>query len=640
MKKERTVWAISLIAMTCLASNQIQAQQDSLSSVKLLDLVITATKFPKDVNETAKVLTIIDEVQIARSSGKDVSQLLNEQTGLIINGANSNPGKDKSVFLRGAKSDYTVVLLDGIPLNDPSSLGGGAYDLRLIPIDQVERIEILKGSQSTLYGSDAIAGVINIITKKKGSKPIEGFASAGYGSYNTIRGNGGITGSSKNFEYAVNYSRYQTNGISEAIDSTRSSSFDNDGYDQNAIQVNTGLILNKSLSLRPYVRYTNFRGGYDAGSFTDSRKNFYSSNLLNAGFSAQYVLRNGAVNLLYGYDRTDRTFDTDFGLNVYKGRFSHAEIFWNNNLGEHLQILVGVSRQDISIIDTTAIEKNPSMTLTSPYGSVFIKNFHGFSAELGGRYNRHSKFGNVFTYSFNPSYLINKKVKVFANVATGFKSPNLGQLFGPFGANPDLKPERSQSFEGGIQFFNLSGKLDARVTAFKRKISDLIFYSFDPNTFQSKYINLNEQDDNGIEIELNVKVRKGLNLRAWYAYIDGRVTDKGGLKDTSYNNLFRRPRHSVGVFVGYQATRKLFVSANLRAFSGRSDLYFNLSNFTTENVSLDTFSLLDVYMEYNLIDDNFKIFADVKNLMNKDYMETYGYNTLKINMMVGFNYRF
>jgi hypothetical protein len=149
MKKEKKVWAMTLIALWYLTPN-LTFGQDSLAVSPLNEVVVTATKFPKNQSETGKVMTVISEEQLERSAGKDLSQLLNEQVGLVINGSGSNPGKDKSVYLRGAKTDYTVILLDGIPLNDPSGFGG-AFDLRLIPVDQVERIEILKGSQSTLY---------------------------------------------------------------------------------------------------------------------------------------------------------------------------------------------------------------------------------------------------------------------------------------------------------------------------------------------------------------------------------------------------------------------------------------------------------------------------------------------------------
>jgi len=127
MKKEKRVWAIILIAFGWLAPNLINAQQDSIRLFNLNEVIITATKFPKSSAETGKVLTVIDQAQIERASGKDLSQLLNEQVGLVINGANSNTGKDKSVFLRGAKTEYTVFLIDGIPVNDPSG-AGGAFD--------------------------------------------------------------------------------------------------------------------------------------------------------------------------------------------------------------------------------------------------------------------------------------------------------------------------------------------------------------------------------------------------------------------------------------------------------------------------------------------------------------------------------
>ena len=154
------------IVAAVFISSQLAAQTSDEDSIRTLDkVVITATKYPTKQSNTGKLVSVITREQIEKSSGKDLAQVLNEQTGLTLSGSFSNPGKDKSIFFRGASSNYTLILLDGIPLNDPSGTGG-TFDIRLIPLEQIERIEILKGSQSTLYGSNAIAGVINIISKK------------------------------------------------------------------------------------------------------------------------------------------------------------------------------------------------------------------------------------------------------------------------------------------------------------------------------------------------------------------------------------------------------------------------------------------------------------------------------------------
>lgn len=644
MKKESKLWAVTLIALYMVAPAHTNAQQDSSRVSSLNEVVITATKFPKSQSETGKVLTVIDAEQLSRSAGKDLAQVLNEQVGIVIAGANSNPGKDKSVYLRGAKSEYTLVLLDGIPLNDPSSIGGGAFDLRMLPIDQIERIEILKGSQSTLYGSDAIAGVINIITKKKGDKPVGVSGVLSYGTYNTKKANVVVAGTTDVIDYNVGYTYLKTDGISEAKDTTNNAGFDKDGFDQNSVQANIGFKPTDNISIRPFVRYSKFDGKYDAGAFQDEKNSGYKSEFFNAGLNSQIGFSKGALNIQYGYNKIGRDYtQPDFfdpaiiATTSYTGKFHNAEAFVNYDLAEHFQLLGGVNYQNqkMNLEGSDALKKS-SLNMLSPYASFFVKNIQGFSAELGGRFVHHSQFGDTFIYSVNPSYLINHQVKLFANYSTGFKTPVIDQLYNKSYGNENLNPEKSKNLEAGVDFAVLDNKLNLRATAFSRKIEDAIIY-----TYPAGYVNMDKQNDKGVEVEAEFAVTDRIKVKAFYAYVDGELTTKvTDTRDTTYNNLIRRPKHSVGINIGYAVTGNLFVSANLKTFSKRNDLFFNPVTFNNDLVPMDSYKLLDVYAEYKLLDGKLKVFADARNLLDENYYETYGYTTMGFNINAGVSFGF
>ena len=187
---------IFIAAAVTIFSNQLLAQgliPDTVSKI-LDEVIITATKSPIKQSETGKVVNVITQEQLNRSSGKTLSEVLNQLPGMIINGADNNWGTNPTIYTRGASSSNTLILLDGVPLYDASGVGN-EFDLNNFALDNIEKIEVLKGSQSTLYGSDAVAGVINIISKKEGNKPFKLNVNLSAGSYDTYKGSASLSGS-------------------------------------------------------------------------------------------------------------------------------------------------------------------------------------------------------------------------------------------------------------------------------------------------------------------------------------------------------------------------------------------------------------------------------------------------------------
>jgi len=647
-----------LIVAAAFIGSQLSAQlvpTGREQDTSLLDeVVITANKYPNKTSLTGKVVTVITKEQLEKSGGKDLSQILTEQAGVYIGGANSNAGKDKSLYLRGAKVEHTLITIDGVPVYDPSGIGSN-FDIRNLSIDQIERIEILKGSQSTLYGSDAIAGVINIITKKVGVKPFAGNGLLSYGSNNSIRANAGINGKKGLVDYNLAYSFFDTKGFNEAISNTPNA--DKDGFLQNSLQAGIGLQAAKNTRIQPYFRYNKIEGDIDQGSFTDELDYSYTQKSYQAGVRNEFDFGKAKLNALYNYNHIDRLYIDDsvksqngfdkYSRGSYKGMEHFIDAFITTPVGDGSSKLTAgadfrTSNTDQEYFSVGFFGGPPYSTKYSKdslhhnqvglYAALNINSKTGFNLELGNRLNIHSAYGSNYVFNINPSYLLNKKFKLFANLSSGYRTPSLYQLLSEYG-NRDLEPESALTFEGGVQYFSADNKFSGRITGFKRDVKDAI-------AFQSKYINQDKQKDHGAELELSFKPTKNISLKSFYSFVDGEITTVQNGKDTTYFNLIRRPKHSLGVNAGVRVTEKLFVSSNLSWLDKRKDAYFDGVTYQTVNVVLDSYILLDVYAEYAFCKNKLKVFADLRNISDTKYSETAGFNTLGFNGYSGLRFNF
>ena len=390
-----------------------------------------------------------------------------------------------------------------------------------------------------------------------------------YGSYNSFKGNANISEKTKLLEYNLNYTYYSSDGISEAKDTTGKANFDKDGFAQNAAQAIVRINVTDKFKLSPYYRYTKFKGGFDDDAFTDGPDHYIAS-LINTGLNGNYNYSHGSWYFNYDYDFTKRDYESQYAFQS-SGKFHNAETYINQTLNKNIQMIAGLSYQSYKVKDIDTVN-----SIFSPYASFFLHNNNGLNVELGGRFNHHNKYGNNFTYSFNPSYLINNSIKIFANLTSGFRAPSVNELFGLYGANHDLKPEKSNTQEAGLQTFFLNKKLSFSVTGFNRTVKNVITYRLYNNPV--KYENLDKQHDYGAELEINYATKK-LQLSASYAYINGRLTDKSSGKDSSYYNLIRRPKNVVKLFAGYNITSALYVSTSIQFTGKRTDNYFDPATF-------------------------------------------------------------
>lgn len=602
-----------------LVGNSLKAQE-----VKSLnEVVISATKNEQKQSQTGKVVSIISREELERSAGKNLAELLNQQAGINVVGAGSNYGKDKSVFFRGAGSAYTVILIDGILVSDPSS--AGAFDLRMLAIDQIDHVEILRGGQSTLYGSDAVAGVINIITKKNGVKGNNVYGVASAGSYNSYKGTIGLSSKVDAVTYNVSYSHFRTDGISEAANPGNAQVFDKDGTKQDAVNANFSIQLDKRLSVNPFLRYFSGKFDYDNDAFSDAG-NKSTSQHFNGGLNAQYQLNKGKITLNYSHENTSRQYISMYG-GRYNGRMDWVDLFYNQNLAEKINVLVGLDNRATAVTYYGASLNKPSTNLFSTYASLFLHDLSIFNLEVGGRYNKHNKYGENYTYAITPSLNIVKEVKLFGTVSSAFRAPTLDMLFGQYGANLNLKPEKATNYEAGASFNFLDEKLNLRAVAFKRKMKDAIIYG------GKGYVNQDQQNDRGFEIEPSIKFSK-FTVGGYYAYVEGKQTS--GTKVTDF--LLRRPKNTFGVNAGVQATNNLFLSANFKFTGERFDSDF--STYPSVTKLLDSYKLLDFYAEYAFAKKRVKVFADLKNLTDEKYTEIIGYSTFGFNMNAGVSFNF
>jgi vitamin B12 transporter len=645
MKKQLLI--VSVLA--CSFVNQNLFSQEKKEKIETLEeVVVIATKFSLKKENTGKVINTITQKQLQQNAGKSVVEILNTIAGIDVRGVNANPTEPRSINVRGGRSRQVLVLIDGVPVTDQSAINQ-EFDLRLVAVNQIESIEILKGGSSTLYGSGAATAVINIILKKASNDTISGSFETSVGTNNTattsesglsdLNQNVNINGTLGDFNFLGSFSLTGVDGMSSAKSKTNSV-FENDAfYSKNGL-LKLGYKVTDQLNIETFLNYDEFDYDFDAGAFSDSDVNSGNQEQLRFGIKPKFSYNKGQVYVLASINSVNRTlnqfnpFSNTLDNYQFEGRSLNLDLVNKYEFSSQFQLIAGINYQEHhnnTVTPFATIDKDvANFNTLDPYTSLVYISDYGLSVNVGGRLNMHNVYGNQFVYDGNIAYNILKNddatVKLLTSYSTAFIAPSLYQLYDGFSGNIDLNPETNETFEAG---FDATYKdwLQLDVVYFNRKETDAIIY--DNNTF--KYGN-GSSDANGFEVNTRIAPNSYLSINASYTYVDRDVFE-------DFNDYIPANKFVAGL--DFTPFEKAFFNLTYRHVGERT-IFDRYGSFGTagEDVILENYTVLDFMTNYKLLGDTVTIFGAVTNILNEDYNDIFGYSTRGRNYKVGLRLSF
>lgn len=565
---------IYLLGAMMLLSQLMWAQQDTLQTV-LEEVVITAIRTPQQVLKAARSIDVIDSKTINELPYNTVGELLENQTGLYVVGSGQTPGANQSLFMRGSNSNQTSILINGIRITDPST-PNGAIDLSEISLSNVERIEILRGSHSAIYGTGTIGGVVNIITKE-GKDGLSGDVQAQLGAL----GNGGLSTAQSAFINYGNNGFYvngaifnnNTNGLNAARDTTTTDNFrvnDNDDFSKTDLSAQIGF---DGENLKVFVGYkkTDQRADIDQGAFNDDDNYFVEFDRDFFNYGAQYDINswsfkfNGSVTSSERLSLNDSSvvdeagnYDQQYFSSTTAGKLATHEL--QTSYTQHgVTALAGIGRYyeemdlesyvysngPFGLFEQTTNYDSVDLSTTTDYlfGSVNFDfeeliDLDGFALTLAGRYSEINEDYSNVSFELSPAYRFNKST-VYFSYAEGFNNPSLIQLYDPNGqfnfttrGNSNLEEETSTTIELGYkQLIKKNISLTAAIYQTKVKNAIEYVYLWNGNTdinslsfldyLGDTYINIAEQTVKGMELGVEAQISAKLHFNANLTFIDG-----------------------------------------------------------------------------------------------------------------------
>ncbi|WP_137899472.1 TonB-dependent receptor [Sphingomonas sp. 2SG] len=616
-----------LILLPCIAAATPAFAQTAQSTSGLeqvadagSDILVTANREARPASTVGQAVTVLDTATITQRQAVVVADLLRQTPGVSVT-RNGGVGTATSVNIRGAESDQTVALIDGIKLNDPSSPGGG-FDFGGLLIGNIARIEVLRGAQSVLWGSQAIGGVVNLITRQP-TEQVAVNARVEGGWHETGQGFANVSGKMGPVSASLGGGYYTTEGISAYAPGT-----ERDGYRNYAANGSLGIALAPTVSVDVRGFYSNGRTDIDGFppptfAFGDTRE-YGTSEQWTAYAGLNAALFDGRFRNRFGYAHTDtdrHNYDPDGTPTetfAGKGRNDRIEYQGVADLSSAVFATFGAEREVSRF--TTASYGGPATRgrarIFSVYGQLAVTPVAGLTATGGVRHDDHNIFGGATTVSASGVYSPNDGATAFrASYSEGFKAPTLYQLQSEYG-NARLNPERSRGWDAGVAQKALDGAVEASATYFRRTSFDLInFVSCDTSVGIcadrpfGTYDNVARARAQGVEFALTLRPVEALTVSAAYTYLDAK--NRSTSTADAGRDLARRPDNSVSVNADYRWPFGLTTGATVTAVG---DSFNNASN----SQRLDGYVVTDVRASFPIV-DHVEVYGRIENAFDQRY---------------------
>ena len=592
-----------------------QEESTTISETFLEEVVVVDSRFKIKRSQSGKTVIKISEKEVKNFRGRSLAELLQTYGGINVTGNRSAAGQNLGLSIRGGRNNQVLILIDGVRVSDPSRIEND-FDLNFLNLADIVSIEIVKGAASTLYGSSASTGVVNITTKKSNKElkidlgTVFGNQNAPKTSFdkiNYLSNFATFSGAKNKFQYKLNLANQRINGLSSVKVGTEVDEF---------IRSNYGLQLGrngKSFDWNVTYSKDHIVSDFDNAFPVEDADFVFTTDLERFSWSSTYSHQYGSLQAVVGLQNTDRKYESSYPSSSEAKNLA-VDVFNKFIFEDRVYLILGYAHQ------RSSFEGVPSNSQNDVYFNLVYLSPEGINFNIGSRLNNHQVYGSHLTYSINPSYsflLSNEnRLKIISSFSSAFIPPSLYQLYDSFSGNNDLEPEVNTTLELGFEWNNYDNAR-ASLLAFKRTEDPTLIYDY--ATY--KYGNSNERISYaGLEFDYKNKLFDAIDIRLNYTY-----------NETTQGNLIYLPKQVFGTVLDYDLNQYTHLNTSIQHIGPRSSL---------GGSKLDAYTLVDLKIDYIFKNQKLSTFFILANVLDTEFVEIENYSTQGRSFRLGLNFSF